>query len=181
MSDASSPLVAASPAERGTETVNAHFDADAVEAILADFRTWLHEARDTAPAEAAPTLDVATVVQHFVALRQEVNLQTKASRGQLEQTGQALALLQKAFDALQDQQTKLQAGDQQAQDESLRPLLKTLIDAHDALSLARREVQRLLEGAAHEVSGPGSKPLTSCAALESNPPPKLKIWVPYWA
>jgi molecular chaperone GrpE len=165
MSDASSPLVAASPGERGAEAVNA--DVDAVEAILADFRAWLHEAREAAPAEAAPTLEVATVVQHFIALRQEVNLQTKASRGQLEQTGQALALLHQSFESMQDQQTKLQAGDQQAQDETLRPLLKTLIDAHDALALARREVQRLLD-----------QPTNTLAGM---PPPKLKIWVPYWA
>jgi molecular chaperone GrpE len=161
--------------------MSANVESNAVEAILADFRAWLHEAREPAPAEPAPTLDVATVVQQFIALRQEVNLQTKASRGQLEQTGQALALLKQSLDTLQDQQSKLETGDQQAQDEALRPLLKTLIDAYDALSLARREVQRLLEGAAHAVSGPGSKPLTACAALESNAPPKLKIWVPYWA
>lgn len=142
--------------------------AEMAEAILADFRAWLHEAHETAPAEPAPTLDVATVVQHFIALRHEVNLQTKASRGQLEQTGQALALLKQSLDTLHDQQTKLQEGDQQAHDEMLRPLLKTLIDAHDALALARREVQRLLD-----------QPTPNTQA--GTPPPKLKIWVPYWA
>jgi molecular chaperone GrpE len=134
-------------------------NAEAVEAILADFRAWLHEAHETAPAEAAPTFDVATVLQHFIALRQEINLQTKASRGQLEQTGQALALLKQSLDALQDQPD---------QDEALRPLLKTLIDAHDALSLARREVQRLLDQ---------PPPTTSTGT----PPLAVKIWVPYWA
>jgi molecular chaperone GrpE len=156
MSDATSPLVAASPGVGGAEAVS----AEAVEAVLADFRAWLHEARETPPAEVAPTFDVATVVQHFIALRQEVNLQTKASRGQLEQTSQALALLKQSLDALQDQP---------AHDETLRPLLKTLIDAHDALALARREVQRLLD-----------QPPQS-AQLAGTPPPKLKIWIPYWA
>jgi len=155
MSDASSPPVTASPGVGGAEAMN----AEEADSILADFRAWLSEARETAPVEAAPTFDVATVIQHFVALRHEINLQTKASRGQLEQTGQALDLLKRSLDALQDQPTE---------DEALRPLLKTLIEAHDALALARREVQRLLD----------QPPPT---ALAGTPPPALKIWIPYWA
>src|ERR1019366_1868989 len=132
MSDATSPVVVASPVECGAEAVSADIDT-----ILADFRAWLTEARDADLPEPVPALDVATVLQHFTALRQEVNLQTKSSRTALEQNGQALALLQQSLAALERQPNE--------KDEALRPLLKTLLDAHDALSLAEREVQRLLE------------------------------------
>ena len=136
---------------------------DAAEALLADFRAWLEEAREAPPAEPAPGFDVATVVQHFIALRQEVNLQTKASRGQIEQTGQALAMLQKSLDALERQDR----GDEEA-DNLLKPVLKTLIDVYDALALARREVQRLLD-----------RPIELAPSADA--PPAIKIWVPYWA
>ena len=146
-------------------------NADATETILDDFRAWLREAGEVPAPEPAPDLDIATVVQHFIALRQEVNLQTKSSRSALEQNGQALALLQQSFDALQRQQAALQQSDKSAQDELLRPLLKTLIDAHDALSLAQREVQRLLANAPTPVSAP---------AQPGGAPPDIKIRLPYW-
>src|SRR5882724_11519094 len=111
MSDATSPVVAASSVERGAEAVSAD-----VETILDDFRAWLAEAKDADVPTTVPTLDVATVLQHFTALRQEVNLQTKSSRSALEQNGQALALLQQSLAALERQPSD--------QDESLRPLLK---------------------------------------------------------
>jgi molecular chaperone GrpE len=144
-------------------------NADAVETILDDFRAWLREASDVPAPEPAPEFDVATVVQHFIALRQEVNLQTKSSRSALEQNGQALALLQQSFEALQRQQGALQQSDKSAQDELLRPLLKTLIDAHDALSLAEREVQRLLDN-------PPAPPPPA-----TTPAPLVEIRLPLWA
>jgi molecular chaperone GrpE len=154
MSDASSSPVATSAGER-----NQALSADAVDAILADFRAWLLESRETLPLEDAPALEVESVLQQFIALRHEVNLQTKASRAQQEQTGQALALLQQSLD---------RAADQEGQDESLRPLLKTLIDAHDALALAQREVQRLLDQPA-------------LGAPSTTSPPVIKIHLPHWA
>ena len=51
------------------------------------------------PAEPTADFDVARSLQHFIALRQEVNLQTKSTGAQIEQKGQALALLQKSLDA----------------------------------------------------------------------------------
>ena len=136
-------------------------NADAIDSILADFRTWLQDARDAACVDPVPDLEVAAVLQHFTALRQEVNLQTKSSRTVLEQNGQALALLQQSLEAFQRQ-----PGDK---DEALRPLLKTLIDAHDALSLAQREVQRLLANPP-KVSAP-----------ERTPPPRVEVQLPFWA
>src|SRR3989442_262330 len=97
MSDLTSSLELASPGEFGAETVN----ADAVDSILADFRAWLLEAGELAPIEPVPSLDVATVVQHFIALRQEVNLQTKATRAQQEQGAEAIGLLQEALGTIE--------------------------------------------------------------------------------
>jgi molecular chaperone GrpE len=165
MSDVTSPTVTAGSGEFGAEAVN----ADAVETILADFRAWLAEAKETPPAAVASALDVATVVQHFTALRQEINLHTKSSRGQLEQNAQTIVMLQQALEALQRQLGQLQQSDKNAQDELLRPLLKTLLDAHDVLSLAEREVQRLHKN-------PPAPPPPTMA-----PPPAVAIRLPFWA
>src|ERR1043166_3145043 len=121
MSDATPPNAAASAGERGAEALS----PEAIDAILADFRAWLLQARETPPANPDVQLDVTTVVQQFTALRQEVNLQTRASRAQLEQNAEALESLRQAREP-----TRETADDA---DESLRPLLKTLIDAYDAL------------------------------------------------
>jgi molecular chaperone GrpE len=137
---------------------------EAIESILADFRAWLEEADDAPPIEEAPALEIGAIVQQFTALRQEVNLQTRASRAQVEQTTQAQGLLQQALEALKSQPAEVDTSE-----DGLRPLLKTLIDAHDSLALARREVQRLLD----------KTPLTGTA-----PPPvtiaSIELQLPYW-
>lgn len=143
-------------------------NADAIDKILADFRGWLMETPELPTAEPAPALDVATVVQQFTALRQEVNLQTKSSRAQLEQNAAALAALEEALAALKRQPQ----DDRNSQDEALRPLLKTLIDAHDALALAQREVRRMLENA------PEDAPAETRIAPA---PPAIKLRLPYWS
>jgi molecular chaperone GrpE len=155
MSDATPPNAAASPGERGAQALS----AEAIEAILADFRAWLLQATDIPAAEPDVPFEVATVVQQFTALRHEVNLQTKASRAQLEQNAAALEALQQA----------IEPRDEVSDDgnELLRPLLKTLVDAHDALSLAECEVQRLRSKAP--------------APLLTSAPPDIKIKVPHWA
>lgn len=174
MSDDSSPIVAARAGEFGAEGLS----SDAIDSILADFRAWLTETQvpvssDTRAAEGdRPTFDVANVIQQFIALRHEVNLQTRASRAQQEQSGQIIATLQDSLGALQRQQTRLGENDQTAQDEIARPLLKTLIDAHDALSIAERQVRRLLE----------SSPLAPGEASEMRQePPAIKLKIPHWA
>jgi molecular chaperone GrpE len=165
MSDVTSPIIAAGPGDLGAEAVN----ADAVETILADFRAWLFEAKENPPTAPAAELDVATIVQHFTALRQEVNLQTKSSRVQLEQNAQTMVMLQQALEALQGRQAQSQQSEKSGQDELVRPLLKTLLDAHDALSLAEREVQRLLVN-------PPAPPRP-----EITPAPAVEIRLPFWA
>src|ERR1019366_8596229 len=164
MSDDAPSIVVAGPGERGTEALS----AEAIEGILSDFRTWLGEARDAPLAAPLPEMDLATVVQHFTALRQDVNLQTKASRAQTEQNVLTLERMQQTVDMLKQQQVQLQGVRQQADDERLRPLLKTLIDVRDALSLARREVQRMLDQ-------------TPAQTTPIKEPPPLRIHLPLWA
>lgn len=104
----------------------------AIEAVLADFRAWL-----TALAEPPPPLptsdeepvDLATIVAAFTALRHEINLQTKATRGLIEQVSQRL-------------ETPGADAPRPAADDAATPLLKTLVDVYDALSLAVREVEK---------------------------------------
>lgn len=114
--------------------------APALDQLLADFRAWL-EAQPAAAGEpilSEPPLDVTAFLAPFVALRHEVNLQTKASRAQLEQNAQTLEQLRQTLEAL-----RRPPAAPPATDEVLRPLLKTLIDVYDALTLGRREAQRL--------------------------------------
>jgi molecular chaperone GrpE len=116
--------------------------------VLADFRSWLLQTvlspADNGPAAAAPTepVDLHTLLGQFIALRHEVNLQTKAVRAQQEQNAEALDQLGEAVELLrqQRQQPAAATGDEEA---AVRPLLKTLIDVHDSLNLASREVQRV--------------------------------------
>ncbi len=133
--------------------------------MLADFRAWLHEAGEVAEApEAATPPDWSTVLQHWIALRQEVNLQTRASRAQLEQSKQALDELARAVDAFTSAGAR--APDTQ---EQVRPLLKALLDVHDALAWGRREAVRL-------DAGLGERSSALAAA-----PPEPAVEVPWWA
>jgi molecular chaperone GrpE len=112
-----------------------------VERVLADFREWLTNlpAVEAAAPPPAEPVDLATVVGQFVALRHEVNLQTKASRAALEQNAAVLQQLEEAVAELRER------PEEGADDELTKPLLKALIDAYDALALARRQVERQRE------------------------------------
>lgn len=83
-------------------------------------------------------MDLHTLVAQFTALRHEVNLQTRAARSSLEQTGEALGQLREAVDELKDRPA--------AEDEDdTGPLLKVLVDVYDNLALALRQVERQRE------------------------------------
>ncbi len=148
----------------------------AIEAVLADFRSWLlqHAAlpvTDGAPAGPAPEpVDLHTLLGQFVALRHEVNLQTRATRAQQEQGAEAIRQLGQALDALSRAQSAAGADE----DEALRPLLKTLVDVYDALSLAGREVRRL-----QDTLVPSLEQLT--AAAEPSPEPAAPARPALWA
>jgi molecular chaperone GrpE len=154
---------------------------EAIEAILADFREWLQQpAVAPAPEVSGPPaepIDLHTLLGQFVALRHEVNLQTKAARGQQEQNAEALRQLGEALEALQQAQGAADALEEEAADEHLRPLLKTLVDLADALGLAQREVQKVraaVEPALEQLvasAPPGSAPPAPPAVQPIEPVP----------
>ncbi len=116
-------------------------------------------------------------MSQFTALRQEVNLQTRTSRTQVEQTTQALEGLGQALKALENQQK----SGPSALDEQLRPIVKTLLDAHDALSLAQRKVQKIHESLVMRpepaMPQPPENPLPSALP----PAPGVHLELPLWA
>lgn len=131
-------------------------DPELIEQVLADFRAWLQEAGEVpdAPVAAAPP-DWSTVLQQWIALRQEVNLQTRASRAQLEQNAQALEELTRTVEALEEAAAQQRPDD----DERLRPLLKSILDLHDAMTLGLREADRLLANRLHHDAPSAEPPL----------------------
>ena len=121
-------------------------------AVLADFRQWLTDLPAPAGDEAIATgprpeetIDLHTLLGQFLAVRQEVNLQTRAVRAQQEQNAETLRQLTAALDALGQSQARAEQYQQRAAEETLRPLLTTLIDLYDALAIAGREMQRTYE------------------------------------
>ncbi len=103
------------------------------ERILADFRNWLNDLSQPVPAVAKPSpVSHDAIVAQFTALRHEVNLQTKAARALVEQVQQQAA----------EPDDEDEADDE---DESvpIASVVKLLLDLHDALSIAHRQVQKL--------------------------------------
>jgi molecular chaperone GrpE len=160
---------------------------ETIEAILAEFRGWLRQAAVEPPppsAEGEQPIDLHTLLSQFVALRHEVNLQTRATRTQQEQNTQTLGQLEQALEMLRRSEAAGQQARQQDDDEKVRPLLKTLIDLHDALSLARRELQRTQEAmsaAAAQYAGVGEPipdlpPRPDLAVPPPAAPPRPSFW-----
>jgi molecular chaperone GrpE len=107
----------------------------AIERVLADFRTWLTDlAAPVEPVPEPPAVDLHTLVAQFTALRHEVNLQTKAARTSIEQTGEALKTLEGAVAELRERPAEA--------DDGASPLLKALVDVYDNLALALRQVEK---------------------------------------
>lgn len=97
----------------------------------------------TVPETTEEPLDLNTLLGGLLALRQEVNLQTRAVRAQQELNTETLRQLNEALQALNQVQTETEEEPPSpGPEEILRPVLKTLLDVHDALSLASREAQR---------------------------------------
>jgi molecular chaperone GrpE len=178
MSESPSPSLAGSPVGSDTPRSNTlDLTDEAIEAVLGDFRNWLRQLRDE-PAQqprephAAP-IDLHTLLGQFVALRHEVNLQTRAARAQQEQNAETLRQLTAALDALQQEEATEPADETPPGDEALRPLLKTLVDLYDALGLAERECRRVCE-----VVLPVLEKLTQS---ESPSVPVSAVSLPFWA
>jgi molecular chaperone GrpE len=98
-----------------------------------------------APAEHAEAIDLHTLLGQFIALRHEVNLQTRAVRAQQEQGAEALRQLSQALAAVGRDHEAAETSRRQELVEQQRPLLKALVDVYDALSLAAREAQRVAD------------------------------------
>lgn len=128
--------------------------------------------------EPAERLDLHTLLGQFLAVRHEVNLQTRAVRVQQEQNGETLRQFGQALEVLRQGQAAQRAP--ASDDELLRPLLKTLIDVYDALALAGREVQRVKEAVL-----PLLEQVTACPEPDEEPAPDTPSpnppSVPRWA
>jgi molecular chaperone GrpE len=118
--------------------------------VLADFQNWLMGLSAPAEEEASnafprreETIDLHTLLGQFLAVRQEVNLQTRAVRAQQELNAETLRQLTAALDALGQSQARTEQFQQRAAEDAQRPLLTTLIDLYDALAIAGREMQRM--------------------------------------
>jgi molecular chaperone GrpE len=103
-----------------------------IESILSEFRDWL---RVSAPPPDAPLppepVDLHTLVAQFTALRQEVNLQTRAVRQQQEQNAETLRQLEAAVQ---------RPAASPSSDQQVRPLLNALVEVADAQQRAAEEV-----------------------------------------
>ena len=135
--------------------------AEAIDRVLADFRTWLEALPDGAApplAPAPPPVDLGTLAAQFTALRHDVNLQTKATRAVLDQSAEALKQLA----------AKPGAPDAESH---LKPTRKLLIDLADALSLSLREVTRASETLAESDDG-DPEPWPEMPAA----PPAPSVW-----
>lgn len=108
---------------------------DEIDRILADFRTWLEALpdADTPRPPAPPAVDLGMLAAQFTALRHDVNLQTKATRAVLDQSGEALRQL---------------AVRPASADAQLHPTRKLLVDLADALSLSLTQVTKAVEALA---------------------------------
>jgi molecular chaperone GrpE len=152
--------------------------------VLTDFRAWLQRVAAQPPAGGGPPaarveeepIDLHTLLAQFVAVRHEVNLQTKAARAQQEQNAVSLEQLEQALAAFQEAQGRAREADEKAQDELLRPLLKTLVDSYDALALAVREVQRVQEAALPLLSQLAAAPEPAPPPPWSRPEPPHGFW-----
>jgi molecular chaperone GrpE len=153
--------------EPEAEEPPAYSDAE-VEAVLDDFRHWLRSmpAPSAAGLQEPATIDLHTVLSHFTALRQEVNLQTRSVRAQQEQSGEVLRRLEQSLELLSRSQARSEQMATQALEEQVRPALQTLTELYDALSLASREVQR-----GRDSFEPLLATLAECENVEEGPLP----------
>jgi len=152
--------------------------------VLVDFQTWLAAlpAAAAAPVAEGPPVDLHTLLGQMTGLRTDVTLQIKTVRSQQEQYAEALRQLSAALDMLQQSQRAVAASQKIDQEELLRPLLKTLVEIHDALGRAAREIQkvqeRLLESLP-EMEPPAELPPEAPpepAVEPAEPAPRLPWW-----
>jgi molecular chaperone GrpE len=116
------------------------------EALLDRFRDWLREARaeadgfngDRAPSPTGPEVGLYRLVEEFTALRHEVKLETKGSRGLQEQVETLLPALRQAIDQFRAVGPK----EEQAALTAARPLAEAIADLDEALDRGRLEIEK---------------------------------------
>lgn len=186
MSEFPPPGVAQDAASAGVPALT----PEAIAAVLEDFRGWLTAAAATEAVEptaeqplAEGAVDLFTLVGQFIALRQEVNLQTRAVRAQQEQNTETLRHLAEAVDSLSQAPVAAPQWRESPVDDPLRPLLKTLVDLYDAASLAGRELQRV-QDAVSATMRPIEEAATGIDTKESDEPdwrPPSAVLPSWWA
>jgi molecular chaperone GrpE len=152
--------------------------ADEMAEVLADFRLWLMDAAQ-APAQPPPTppemIDLFTLVGQFTALRQEVNLQTRAVRGQQEQSADTLRQNTEVIRALQNAQLQLaewqDAARQQELEAAVRPLLTALMEVADSQLLSMRELARTSQTVIELIPRPAVAPQGERDGIRALPSP----------
>ncbi len=151
----------------------------AVEGVLSDFRAWLQQVAAASSASfqgllaAGPgteePIDLHTLLGQFLALRHEVNLQTRAVRAQQEQNAETLRQLSQAVQAVRQATPAAEPAAPTSAEDPARPLLKSLVELYDALAPAEREVQRVARAIGPE--------LDRLAELVNPPPgPSPSLW-----
>ncbi len=141
------------------------------EALLSRFRDWLRDARAEADglngdrvevdppsgAEPVPEVGLYRLVEEFTALRHEVKLETKGSRGLQEQVDTLLPTLRQAIEQFRSVAPK----EEQAIQTTARPLAKAIADLDEALARGRLEIEKARDRLAAEAAA-------SAASIESD-------------
>lgn len=151
---------------------------DVLARAVDDFRRWYDDAVSTngeAPPAPAPSIDLATLLGHYLGLRQEVNLQTRAVRSQQEQNAEVVRQLGQTVEMLARQQSRADQLERQNQEEKLRPLVMSLIELHDALSLAGREIGRVEDNILPALEEMGDEPDLEVPPAVA-PGPASSVW-----
>ena len=115
------------------------------EALLALFRDWLartraevEDADEPEPDPREPEIGLHRLVEEFTALRHEVKLETKGSRGLQEQVEALLPAIRQAIDQVRN----VVPREEQAAQSAARPLAEVVADLDEALDRGRREVAK---------------------------------------
>lgn len=126
----------------------------AIDQILADFRTWLEallEPPPPSPSPSSPTVDLRTLIEQWTALRHEIHLHTRATRSVLEQNQALLEQLQSVArpasvaatePAPDGKETPESDAEEEPGSPGVEPLLRSLMEIHDHLSIALRQAER---------------------------------------
>src|ERR1700733_5469186 len=119
------------PAEATAVGARPILTPEGIDDVLLDFGDWLRQAAvrvaagEALPAR-APEFSWQALVAEFTALRQEVHLQTRNSRTQLEQNATALGKLDAALENLEQSRKRESANTAAQASDTAKPLLKTL-------------------------------------------------------